>query len=64
MSGFIFWRTFEVGVNGYPVLFMVRFTDLKSTTNLTWPSVLSINLALAQDSVGTLHTDMMPVASN
>ena len=27
VSGF-FCRTFEVGVNGYPVLLMVKFTDL------------------------------------
>ena len=60
MSGFIFCSTFDVGVNGYPVRFIVKFTDLKSTTSLTCsPSGLSMNLALAHDSVGVLQTDIM-----
>ena len=64
MSGLIFWRTFDVGVNGYPVRLIVRFTDLKSTTSLTCPSGFSMNLALAHDSVGVLQTDIMPAANS
>ena len=43
---------------------MVRLTERKSTTRRTWPSGFSINLALAQDSVGVLHIEMMPAASS
>ena len=51
-------------MNGYPVLLMVRFTDLKSTTCLTCPSGFSMKRARAHDSVGVLQMDMMPVASS
>ena len=64
MSGLIFWRTFDVGVNGYPVHSIVRLSNLKSTTSLTWSSGLSMKLALAHDSVGILQTDIMPVANS
>ena len=38
--------------------FIVKFTDLKSTTRQTCPSDLSMNLALAHDSVGVLQTEI------
>ena len=53
-----------MGVNGCPVLSIVKFTDLKSTRSLTSPSGFSMNWALMQDSLGVLQTDIMPVVNN
>ena len=64
MSGFIFCRTFEVGVNGYPVLLMVKFTNLKPTTSLTCPSGFSMKRAQAHNSVWVIEMDNMPADSS
>ena len=47
-------------MNGYPILLIVRFTDLKSTTSLTCPSGFSMKRAREYDSVGVLQMDIMP----
>ena len=51
-----------MGVNGYPVLLIVRFTDLKSTKSRTCPSGVGMNLAIAHYSVGVLHGEIIPAA--
>ena len=43
---------------------IVRFTDLKFTTSWICQSDFSMNQALAQDSVGVLHGDIMPAVDS